>query len=102
MRGKRANVGDTRVSPNGYHYTRTAKEWRLTHHIIAEEQLIRRPLREDERVEFVGKNKLDLTPENIRVVSKGRASLRRRKAALEERIRELKAELEALNAELNK
>lgn len=100
-RGKKAQAGDTRVAPNGYHYTKTEKEWRLTHHIVAEKEILGRPLRENERVEFVS-GKTNLDPSNIRVVVQGRGSLRRRKAQLEERIRELTVELEAVNAELLK
>lgn len=103
-RGAAANVGATRVSANGYHYTKAVdpsdgkEKWRLTHHIIAEQKL-GRPLREDERVHFVGK-KSDLSPDNIKVVEKGRSSLRRRKAQIEARIQELQAELEEINREL--
>jgi hypothetical protein len=100
-RGKAAEVGSTRVAPNGYHYTRTKNTWRLTHHIWAEKYL-GRPLREGERVEFVGKDKTDFSEENLRVTQQGRSSLRRRKAVLEERIRELQAVLEDVNKELAK
>ena len=98
-RGQKAREGDTRVAPNGYHYTRTATEWRLTHHIHAERYL-GRPLREGERVEFVGKDKLDFSEGNIKVTVQGRGSLRRRKAQLEARIRELQAELDEVNKEI--
>jgi hypothetical protein len=103
-RGASAPLGSTRTSANGYHYTKaidpaTNKEcWRLTHHIVAEQKL-GRPLREDERVHFVGK-KSDLSPDNIKVVEKGRGSLRRRKAQIEARIAELQSELDEINKEL--
>jgi len=92
------------VSANGYHYTKaidpkTKKEcWRLTHHIIAE-QTLGRPLRDDERVHFIGK-KTDLSPENIKVVEKGRGSMRRRLAQIEARIAELQAEADEIRKEL--
>ena len=98
-RGKEATIGDTRVSPNGYHYTRTEAGWRLSHHIVAEEML-GRPLNDGERVRFKSKNKLDLSEDNIEVVLKGKTSLRRRKAQLEARIEELQAELRYVNNEL--
>lgn len=98
-RGKTANVGDTRIAPNGYHYTKTEDGWRLTHHLVAE-KMLGRPLREDERVRFKTGNKLMLNPTNIEVVPKGRGSLRRRKAVIEARIEELQAELEEITAEL--
>jgi len=104
-RGQQVDVGATRVSQNGYHYTKVAVKpgtgkpgWRLTHHIVAEQKL-GRPLREDERVSFKGK-KSDLRPENIIVSEKGQGSQRRRKAQLEARIAELQAELDIINAEL--
>lgn len=100
-RGKASNIGDTRVAANGYHYTKTEEGWRLTHHIVAEREILGRPLRENERVEFInGRTILDAS--NIRVTVQGRGSLRRRKAQLEERIRELSAELALVEAELAK
>lgn len=99
-RGRNAQVGDTRVSANGYHYTRVENGWRLTHHLIAEEKILGRPLREDERVHFRTGNKADLTPNNIKVVKKGKASLRQQKARLEVRIEELQAQLDEVNKEL--
>jgi hypothetical protein len=99
-RGTAAEVGAVRISANGYHYTKTADQgWRLTHHIVAEEKL-GRPLREDERVHFIGK-KTDLSPGNIKVVEKGTGSIRRRKAQLEARIAELQGELDEINREIN-
>lgn len=98
-RGAKANEGDTRTSANGYHYTRTVDRWRLTHHLIAEQQL-GRPLREDEGVYFDDGKRENLSPENIKVRDKGRGSLRRRRSVIEDRIRELQAELEEINKEL--
>ena len=98
-RGKAAVDGATRTAPNGYHYTKEGGKWRLTHHIWAEHYL-KRPLRDGERVEFVGKDKTDFSEDNIRVVVQGRGSLRRRKAQLEARIKELQAELEEVEKEL--
>lgn len=99
-RGKGAEVGTTRVSANGYQYTKVGNSWRLSHHLVAE-QTLGRPLSPDERVRFLSKNKLDLSEKNIEVVLKGKSSLRRRKAILEARIEELKAELADVNTELN-
>ena len=98
-RGLVSEVGETRVSANGYHYTRTKERWRLTHHLIAEQKL-GRALKEDERVTFKDKNKRNLDPDNIVVVLQGRSSLHRRKAQLEARIEELQAELAALEEEI--
>lgn len=105
-RGQNAEIGATRVSQNGYHYTKVADAdgngkpgWRLTHHLIAEKKLGRR-LRESERVSFQDGKKTNLKANNIVVTEKGRSSIRRRKAYLEARIEELQAELDDINAEL--
>ena len=107
-RGQTAEVGATRVADNGYHYTKVAKEsggaeWRLTHHLTAEKKL-GRPLEDNEIVQFVDKKfKRDpYNPDGIRVIRKKTSSLRRRKAAIEDRIRELQAELATINRELEK
>lgn len=103
-RGQSVGVGATRVSQNGYHYTKVEDRgdgkpgWRLTHHLIAEKKLGRK-LREDERVSFIGK-KTDLRPENIRVDERGQGSVRRRLAQLEARRDEIQAEMDKLKAEL--
>lgn len=98
-RGQKSKIGDERTAPNGYHYTRTAEGWRLTHHIVAE-RILGRPLRQNERVEFKDRDRSNLTDENIHVTIQGRGSLRRRRAQLQERIRELQAELEDVEREL--
>lgn len=104
-RGQNAEVGATRISQNGYHYTKVKDAgmgkpgWRLTHHLVAEEKLGRR-LRENERVSFQNGKKRDLRPNNVIVSEKGKSSIRRRKAFIEARIEELQAELDEINAEL--
>lgn len=98
-RGQKANVGDKRVAPNGYHYTRTESGWRLTHHLVAEKKL-GRPLHTDEGVYFVDGKRHNLSPDNISVREKGRGSLRRRLAQLDDRIRELTAERDAIQKQL--
>lgn len=67
-KGKNAKDGDTRVSPNGYHYTKQGGKWRLTHHIVAEDML-GRTLRKDERVYFKDKNRSNRHPNNLEVKS---------------------------------
>lgn len=102
MRGSKAEVGATRVSANGYHYTKVERDgkefWMLTHHIVAETKL-GRPIREDERVVFIG-SKRDLSPSNVKVVEKGKGSQRRRLAQIEARIKELEAERDQLLKEM--
>lgn len=97
-RGKKAEVGDTRTAPNGYHYTRTESGWRLTHHIIAEESLGRR-METSERAVFHDGDRTNLDPSNIVVKPKGRSSSDARRARLEARIEELQAELAELDRE---
>jgi hypothetical protein len=97
-RGKKAEVGDTRTAPNGYHYTRTERGWRLTHHIIAEESL-GRGLEASERAVFEDGDRTNLHPSNIVVKPKGRSSNEARRARLEARIEELQAELAELDRE---
>jgi hypothetical protein len=84
-RGEVAKIGDTRVAPNGYHYTKVASgtecDWRLTHHIKMEE-ILGRPLRPSERVHFRTANKQDFSPDNIYVIVKGTASIRKTLARL--------------------
>ena len=99
MRGQTVDVGATRVSANGYQYTKVANEgsgkagWRLTHHLLAEEKL-GRPLKADERVSFIKGKTLSI--DNIRIDKKGRLSHKRRIAQIEARIEELQAELKQL------
>lgn len=65
-RGNASPVGATRVSANGYHYTKTEDGWRLTHHLLAEEKL-GRPLEDNERVYFVDKDRTNLSKDNVEV-----------------------------------
>lgn len=92
MRGSRSEVGETKVSQNGYHYTKTEEKWRLTHHIIAEENL-GRALTTDERVAFKDGDRTNLDPDNIEVKRKNTTSLRKKEAQLVARIEELEGQL---------
>lgn len=101
MRGSRSEVGDTRVSKNGYHYTKTEEKWELTHHLIAQEKL-GRPLSADERAVFVDGDRTNLDPGNIDVRRKATASLRKKEANLVARIEEMQAELDAVRMQIKK
>lgn len=94
-RGQSSKVGDTRVSPNGYHYTKCANAWRLTHHILMEKKL-GRSLKKDERVVFIDRKRSNLSPDNLKVQVKGEASVARQRARLTARINELQAQLSEL------
>ena len=91
VRGRPAKVGDERVSANGYWYVRTKDEWRLKHHIIAEQSLGRK-LKENERVSFKDGDRNNLDPSNLKV-----AKQRNRK---KERVQQLRAKIRVLQDEL--
>jgi hypothetical protein len=102
-RGKAAEIGDTNVAKNGYHYTRVEEGWKLTHWITAE-KMLGRPLEDNEMVQFIDK-KFKRDPYNakgIRVIKKKTSSVRKRIAQIDARIEELQAEKANLEKELNK
>lgn len=99
-----AAIGATRVAQNGYSYTKVKdkgnKQWRLTHHIRMEQKLGRPIDTSVERVVFVDGDRTNLHYDNLKVVPKGQGPLTKRRADLEDRIRELKAQLDDVNAKL--
>ena len=97
-RGELAPVGATKVVQNGYHYTKTVDGWRLTHHVIAEKALGRAIDTKHERVIFVDKNRTNLDPGNLMVIPKKGVTKEARRARIESKIEDLKAELEGLEA----
>lgn len=102
-RGKLEANGTTRVAKNGYHYTKVEERgWVLTHWLTIEATLGRRIEPERESVRFAnGYNKENYdNPKAIVVVPKKSSSLRKRRATLEERVREMQAEIEQINRQL--
>ena len=95
-RGKRSAVGDTRISKNGYHYTRTRTGWELTHRLIASDK-VGRELTPEERVRFRDGDRSNLDPDNIEVYEIRQSSREKKRARLEARIEELQAQLEELD-----
>lgn len=95
MRGKKSRVGAVRVAPNGYSYTRTKIGWRLTHHVVAEKMLGRR-LKEGERVHFKDGTRTNLSPDNLEIKSTKPKTPATRRARIEAKIDDLRAELETL------
>jgi hypothetical protein len=73
-KGKKASPGDTMIAANGYHYTRTPEKWRLTHHLVAEREILHRELAKDERVVFIDGDRTNIVASNIRVNKKQVAS----------------------------
>lgn len=100
-RGQTAEVGATRTSANGYHYTKTKdRGWVLTHWLTAEAK-IGRQIGAEEQVRFKDpKNRDPYEADNIIVIAKRKGSLRSRKAVVEARIAEYQAELDEINKAL--
>lgn len=96
-RGRNANVGDTRVAQNGYHYTKTKRGWKLTHHLIAEEALGRR-MKDNERTKFIDGDRTNLSPDNIQVFET-KNSKEDKKKAIKQRIKVLQQQLRDLEDE---
>ena len=95
-RGQKAEVGATRVAPNGYHYTKSDEyNWRLTHHIVMEEKLGRKLL-PHERVLFMDGDRSNIEEDNLEiretkgVVNAKKIEIRTKIAYLEAQLRDLK------------
>jgi len=99
VRGQLSDPGETRTSPNGYHYTKTSKGWRMTHHIMME-QHIGRPIKLEERVVFKDKDRTNLEVDNLELQVKGRSTAARELARLEARRDELEARITELREKL--
>ena len=101
MRGQKSKIDDTRIAANGYHYTRTANGWELTHRIVVESKL-GRPLAYDERVRYVDGDRSNYNdPDNLEVYQVRQASIAKKRARLEARIDELQAQLLELESDEN-
>lgn len=103
-RGAAASPGAERIAQNGYHYTKTADGWILTHRLLAEQELLKRPLKQNERVAFRNGNRLDLRPENLYVTEtkSDLNSLKRRRQDFIARIEELQGQLADLEDEIQR
>jgi hypothetical protein len=99
-RGRKAVPGDTRTSPNGYHYTRTKQRWELTHRLVVTAAM-GRPLRNTERVRFIDGDRTNLDPNNLRVTNHKPKSYKSRIARLEAKQADIDAELEYLREKLD-
>jgi hypothetical protein len=102
--GDVAPIGATRISQNGYSYTKVRmdgpQQWRLTHH-VRYEQKIGRPIdTSTERICFIDGDRTNLSYNNLKSVTRGEGSLKKREAELEDRIRELQAQLEYVREKL--
>lgn len=93
---KQSPVGSVNIAANGYSYTKTKEGWRLTHHLIAEEEL-GRSLQKGERVYFADNDRTNLSPDNIEVRSQ-KVTKEDKILLLKEKIARLQQELEELEA----
>ena len=97
-RGQIAEVGSTRWSANGYHYTKVKdRGWVLTHRLTAEKMLGREIL-PTERISFKpGFTRKDYNNEEaIQISTIREKSIATRRAWLEAKIEEYQAELDSL------
>lgn len=102
-RGAAKPDGSERTAPNGYHYTKVNGKWILTSRMIAEQQIIKRPLEPGERVVFKNNDRTDLRAENLQVVGPKttKETLKRREANLIARIEELQGQLADVQEEIH-
>jgi hypothetical protein len=99
-RGQVSEIGSITTSQNGYQYIRTETGWRLRHHVIAEEHILRRPLEPYEIVRFRDGNKKNIHPDNLLVARKGTSRVRARLAKVISEIQQLEAERDLLMKEI--
>jgi hypothetical protein len=67
-KGQRAEVGTRRKTQNGYWTTKTEDGWKYDHQLVVE-QYLGRPLERDEDIRFKDKNKDNLDPDNLEVIT---------------------------------
>ncbi len=94
-RGANAAVGAERVSKNGYLYIKTEDGWKLAHRLMAEKDILGRPLNPNERVTFKNGNRLDVRVDNLKVssVRTDIDTMRKQRDNLIVRIEELQGQL---------
>jgi hypothetical protein len=98
LRGQKAEVGARRVAPNGYHYYKTEKGWRLTHHVVWE-RTTKKPIPPGFQVRFKNGDKNDYVFDNLVLVEMKPKSKAYKASLLRAKIAELQAELKILEAE---
>lgn len=98
-RRQQAKDGDTRVAPNGYHYTFREGKFQLTNRLLMEERLGRK-LEANEYVRFVDNDRTNLSWENLELrvhkvhtVERKIAQLRARREQIDLEIAELEESL---------
>lgn len=97
--------GSEFTARNGYSYRKVKGKWKPLHYIILEEKLGRPVDSKAERAVFIDKNRTNLSPSNLMVqplASKDTIrSKQRRIATLQDKIREMTAEVNSLQTEIN-
>lgn len=94
-RGKTAELGEERKSPNGYTYVKCVEGWVLKHKIVLEKHL-GRALLPNERVRFKDKDRNNLDPDNLIVYTIRDKSPKARIAEIDAKIEELMTERKEL------
>lgn len=96
MRGQPAKAGDTRIAPNGYHYTYVTNEGFILTHRLKMERILGRKLAEDEYVKFKDNDRTNLNTNNLELRTRKTATKDRRRAQLLARREQIDLELLAL------
>jgi hypothetical protein len=97
-RGKAAQVGDERISPNGYHYTREPQGWELTGRLVAGKAR-GKPLAKNERVRYTDGNRLNNDPSNLVVYQVKEQSASNQLERLYSKRDEIQAQIDDLERE---
>lgn len=96
-RGIAAEVGSETTNVNGYTYVKTEEGWRPKQELIAEEHILKRPIRIDERVRFKDNDRQNFAVENLEVVPRmSKGSPQAQLAKVNGQIDELEAQLDML------
>jgi hypothetical protein len=102
-RGQKTEVGDTRWSQNGYHYTRYEDGWDITARRVLAKHLGREKLASNERVRYKdGNSKNYADPSNLELVVSTATPLKKQLARLYARRDELNGQIADLEAAIAK
>src|SRR4051794_14968978 len=97
----RKDIGSETVNQNGYTQVKTAdRGWIGKHILIAEKKLGRLVDPRKEMVRFEDGDRSNFNPDNIKVIPRGKNSLRKRLATLEARKDDIIAEIEDVKEQL--
>jgi hypothetical protein len=98
---QRREVGEEFVNANGYTQVKTADRGWVAKHILLAEQRLGRPVDpKKEMVKFDDGDRRNLHPDNIKVVPRGKTTLRKRLALLEAKRDDIISEIEHIKDQL--